>query len=96
VLGVGAADVARAASNALTNVEIREDLRAAGIAPKDNGVLTDLSALMETDWEDRAGLEVEFVFADSYTDTVPLIEKVTGTGTYEPGTIVDPFSAEVP
>ena len=51
--------------------------------------------LLETKFEERAMLEVEMVFADSYTDTVPLIEKVTGTGTYNPGGKTDTFEADV-
>ena len=63
---------------------------------EDNGTITDLTALLETDFEGRALLEVAMVFADSYTDTVPLIEHVTGTGTVDPGSYTVPLQADKP
>jgi hypothetical protein len=94
IFGAGAMDYARAASNALSKETIRDDLRSTGIAPVDNGTITDLTELLETDFEDRAGLEVVFVFADEYTDTVPLVEHVTATGTYTPGSKTDTIQAD--
>lgn len=93
--GAGAFDLARQASNALNKAAIRGALEVAGIAPKDNGEATDLTELLETEFEERASLEVEFVFADEYTDTVPLIEHVTGTGTFDPGSKTDTFAADI-
>ncbi len=96
IFGAGAMDYARQASNALNKITIRDALATAGIAPVDNGTVTDLTALLETEFEDRAGLEVEFVFADEYTDSVPLVEHVTATGTYTPGSKTDTIQADKP
>jgi len=96
VFGAGAMDYIRAASNALNKEATKDALSAAGVAPVDIGTLTDLTELLETEFEDRAGLEVEFVFADEYTDTVPLVEHVTAVGTYDPGSKTDTIQADKP
>jgi hypothetical protein len=96
VLGPLASDYIRQASNSLNKLVARDALAAVGMAPKDNGTITDLTALLETDFEGRALLEVAMVFADSYTDTVPLIEHVTGTGTVDPGSYTVPLQADKP
>ena len=96
VLGPLAFDLVRQASNSLNKQVARSALAAAGMAPKDNGTITDLTELLETQFEERAMLEVEMVFADSYTDSVPLIEHATATGTYNPGGQTDIIQADKP
>jgi len=84
VFGTDANDNARIAAQCLAKETIRDALNAAGLAPT-MGIptVTDLTALEQTDFKERALLEPVFFIVDEYTDTVPLIERVSGTGTLE-------------
>ena len=56
------------------------NLRAAGIAIWRDGSIADLSELMQTGYEGRARLEVQFGFAVNFTEDRGLIEQVTVNG----------------
>ena len=84
VYGSGAFDFARAAVNSLALETIRDGLRSDGLAtPAVNPEVRELTSLQITDPEERAQFDVVFAFGEVTTDSIPLIERVSGTGTIE-------------
>jgi len=82
LFGAGALDYARQAADSLNLQTVRDALWAAGLAPVlPPGEVRDLTGLVQTDFEERAQFDFDLVWGDSYTDTIPLIERVTGSGT---------------
>jgi hypothetical protein len=82
-LGAGALELARAAARALVTETTRSQLGAASLFVR-GGIppINDLTALIETDWEERAQFDVTLGFSEEHTDTVPLIETVETHGIY--------------
>ena len=82
--GAGAMDLARAAARALVTETTRVQLATAGLCHR--GVVptvNELTALLETDFEERAQFDATLAFAEDFADSVPLIETVEGQGTYQ-------------
>lgn len=84
VFGSGAMDYARAGANALSKETVRDPLNVAGLAPA-AGVpeVRELTGLLDTGFEERAQFDAMFFLGETYTDTMPVIERVSGEGTLE-------------
>lgn len=93
--GAGAMDIARSAANALGTETTRAQLGAVGLFRRGAlPAITDLTGLLDTDFQERAQFDVIFGLVDSYTDSVPLIETVEGQGTFDDR--VETFTAAKP
>lgn len=80
VFGADALDVAREIAQGFVKQSARDAFHAAGFTgPLDVPNVLDLSALLETKWEQRAQFDVDLYFGDTYTDDTYVIETVTGT-----------------
>lgn len=96
--GEGAYDAAQSALNGLRKVEIQDDLQSANLAPVGSlPEVQDLTALVETDFEERASIDVEFLSIDTFTESVPIIEtvEITATTEYPEDTSRDSLTIEV-
>lgn len=80
--GSGAVDLARSAVNALSTETTRSQLGTAGLFRRGGPIqVNELTALLDTDFQERAQFDVTFGLVDEYTDSVPLIESVECEGT---------------
>lgn len=64
------------AQASLSRDSVAAALRAAGLAIVDQGGIADLTALLETNWESRAAMDVRLGCTDSATDRTGYIETV--------------------
>lgn len=79
--GAGALDYARTAAQALGKRSVQDALAAAGVGVQGVPDVQDLTALLDTSFEERALIEPVFVWGDTYTDDTPVAETFTGTAT---------------
>lgn len=83
-IGPGAMDLCLTAANSLNKQSFVDSLAASGLFRR--GLIpavTDITALLETDYEERAQFDAIFALCDEYTDSVSLIETVEVDGTLE-------------
>lgn len=69
--------------DSLENPLVLEKLGANGLAVHNEPTVNDISALLETGFQDRANMDIMFGFAHNQSVPVGIIEKVTGEGTFE-------------
>lgn len=67
--------------SALQGWKAQEKLRLAGIAIWTIGAVADLSQLLNTGYEARANMDVEFGIAANFEESVPLVDKIELEGT---------------
>jgi len=84
IYGAGALDLARAAADSLAKETVKDAFSTAGIASVAGAPdVLDLTELLNTSYEERGQFDAVFFLGEEYTDSVPLIEHVSGTGTFE-------------
>lgn len=69
--------------DSLENPLVLLELRRNGLAVHNEPVVNDISALLETGFQDRANMDIVLGFAHNQTVPVGIIEKVEGEGTIE-------------
>lgn len=94
--GPGAIALMEQAQEALDTYATRTALDAAGLAVLDRGSVKDLTALITTQYEERAQLDVIFGLAAVTTEQVGTIDQVTITGTLTDGQTPEDFTISYP
>jgi len=84
LFGTGAMDLAAEAAESLNKQTTCDIFYAAGLAPVAGlPTVNAIPQLLETEYEERAQFDAEFLFIDTYTDDQPVIERVSGTETLQ-------------
>ena len=73
---------------------VLEAIRSTGLAIWNEPNVTDLSAVLESGFENRAGIEFLLGISSLITDDVGIIERVTGEGCFNDGDIVQPIDID--
>jgi hypothetical protein len=77
---------------------VQATLRQSGIAHLTSGSVADLTLLLQTGYEPRSQMDVDFGIASNLIEDLGAIERVTGTGTVNadpnPAPVTDPFDSQ--
>lgn len=85
IWGPGAIAMMEAAQDGLERYDVMDGLEAAGLAPWNRGESKDLTGLMETNYEERAQIDVVFGYTSESEEDVSYIATVEYEGQYNAG-----------